>query len=70
VKRDPVLEWLDQQPQSSVVYVAFGSVVELSDSQMIELGLGLEASEQRFIWAVRPPPGVAAIDFDNLLPGS
>ncbi|KAG0625760.1 hypothetical protein M758_2G079300 [Ceratodon purpureus] len=54
-RRDPVLEWLDKQPHASVLYVAFGSYYTLSASQLIELGLGLEASEHRFIWVVRPP---------------
>ncbi|KAG0586461.1 hypothetical protein KC19_2G092000 [Ceratodon purpureus] len=53
MRRDPVLEWLDKQPHASVLYVAFGSYYTLSASQLIELGL--EASEQRFIWVVRPP---------------
>lgn len=69
-EKDPVLEWLDKQPQASVLYVAFGTIADLSTSQFIELGLGLEASDQRFIWVVRQPPGVAAINFDNLIPGS
>ncbi|KAG0566034.1 hypothetical protein M758_7G031800 [Ceratodon purpureus] len=55
LKRDPVLEWLGKQPHASVLYISFGSVSTLSASQLIELGLGLEASEQRFIWVVRPP---------------
>lgn len=70
VKKDPVLEWLDKQPDFSVLYVSFGTVSDLSVSQLIELGLGLEGSDQRFVWVVRPPSGVAAINFDTLLPGS
>ncbi|KAJ9170827.1 hypothetical protein P3X46_018901 [Hevea brasiliensis] len=50
-----VLGWLDMQPQQSVVYVSFGSGGTLSAKQTTELAWGLELSEQRFIWVVRPP---------------
>jgi len=70
VEKDPILEWLDKQPLSSVLYVSFGSIADLSASQLVELGLGLEASDQRFIWVVRPSSDVALDNFpENLLPG-
>lgn len=47
------LKWLDLWPPNSVVYVCLGSVCNLTSSQMIELGLGLEASKKPFIWAIR-----------------
>lgn len=50
------LKWLDGQPASSVLFVAFGSRGTLSDDQIRELALGLEASGQRFLWALRRPP--------------
>lgn len=50
-----VLEWLDMQPSESVIYVSFGSGGTLSKSQIAELAWGLELSQQRFIWVVRPP---------------
>ncbi|CAN0919668.1 UDP-glycosyltransferase 72E1 [Linum grandiflorum] len=50
-----VLEWLDEQPSESVIYVSFGSGGTLSRAQMAELAWGLELSGQRFIWVVRPP---------------
>ncbi|KAK1586358.1 hypothetical protein Q3G72_001734 [Acer saccharum] len=52
---DDVLDWLDKQPAESVIYVSFGSGGTLSSKQMIELAWGLEMSQQRFIWVVRPP---------------
>lgn len=51
----PVLQWLNLQPVSSVIYVSFGSIATLSAAQMEELAFGLEASGQRFVWVVRPP---------------
>ncbi|XP_031250448.1 UDP-glycosyltransferase 72E1-like [Pistacia vera] len=50
-----VLDWLDMQPTESVIYVSFGSGGRLPAKQMIELAWGLEQSQQRFIWVVRPP---------------
>ncbi|KAH7566449.1 hypothetical protein ACOSP7_022940 [Xanthoceras sorbifolium] len=52
---DSVLGWLDKQPTESVIYVSFGSGGTLSSKQMIELAWGLEQSQQRFVWVVRPP---------------
>ena len=49
------LQWLDDQPHGSVLYVSFGSGGTLSYDQMNELALGLEMSEQRFLWVVRSP---------------
>ncbi|KAL4645031.1 hypothetical protein ACB092_02G207100 [Castanea dentata] len=50
-----LFEWLDKQPSESVIYVSFGSGGSLSYEQTIELAWGLEMSQQRFIWVVRPP---------------
>lgn len=52
---DAVLRWLDGQPAESVIYVSFGSGGTMSEGQMRELALGLELSQQRFVWVVRPP---------------
>ncbi|OWM68669.1 hydroquinone glucosyltransferase [Punica granatum] len=54
------LKWLDEQPQGSVLYVSFGSGGTLSSKQMAELALGLEMSEQRFLWVARTPSDKAA----------
>jgi hypothetical protein len=48
------LEWLDQQPRRSVVYVAFGSFTVFDQTQFQELALGLELSNRPFLWVVRP----------------
>ncbi|KAK3224052.1 hypothetical protein Dsin_011077 [Dipteronia sinensis] len=50
-----LFDWLDKQPTESVVFVSFGSGGTLSSEQLTELAWGLELSQQRFIWVVRPP---------------
>ncbi|XP_024368207.1 UDP-glycosyltransferase 72B1 isoform X2 [Physcomitrium patens] len=55
VGRDPILQWLDTQPSSSVIYISFGSIATLTANQLVEMALGLEASGQRFVWILRPP---------------
>ncbi|KAJ0080667.1 hypothetical protein Patl1_09858 [Pistacia atlantica] len=47
------LQWLDSKPPSSVVYVCFGSLLHLKTQQLMEIGLGLEASNHSFIWVIR-----------------
>ncbi|CAD5326773.1 unnamed protein product [Arabidopsis thaliana] len=53
------LKWLDNQPLGSVLYVSFGSGGTLTCKQLNELALGLADSEQRFLWVIRSPSGVA-----------
>ncbi|CAB4317701.1 unnamed protein product [Prunus armeniaca] len=47
------LKWLDSWEPGSVVYACLGSLCNLITDQLIELALGLEASEKPFIWVVR-----------------
>ncbi|XP_059632098.1 UDP-glycosyltransferase 75C1-like [Cornus florida] len=47
------VEWLNSKPKSSVVYVAFGSIVMFSKQQMEEIARGLLESHRPFMWVVR-----------------
>ncbi|XVF55566.1 hypothetical protein PTKIN_Ptkin06aG0046200 [Pterospermum kingtungense] len=47
------LKWLDSQEPSSVIYACLGSISSMRLPQLIELGLGLEASKRPFIWVIR-----------------
>ena len=48
------MKWLDQQPERSVIYAAFGSVTNFNKTQFQEVALALELSNMPFLWAVRP----------------
>ncbi|KAF8379612.1 hypothetical protein HHK36_029053 [Tetracentron sinense] len=54
--RPKCLTWLDSQPSGSVVFLCFGSLGLFSVEQLKEIAVGLEKSEQRFLWVVRSPP--------------
>ncbi|KAI8028040.1 Hydroquinone glucosyltransferase [Camellia lanceoleosa] len=54
-ERPECLQWLDDQPSGSVLFVSFGSGGTLSHHQLSELALGLELSSERFLWVVRSP---------------
>ncbi|CAN6332515.1 unnamed protein product [Urochloa humidicola] len=56
------IDWFDKKPARSVVYLCFGSLTHLSEAQLRELALGLEASGKPFLWVIRsetwvPPEG-------------
>ncbi|KAL5196625.1 hypothetical protein ABZP36_000137 [Zizania latifolia] len=55
----PAIQWLDEQPERSVIYVALGSEAPVTADHVRELAHGLELSGVRFLWALRPPSGGA-----------
>ncbi|XP_017432234.2 putative UDP-rhamnose:rhamnosyltransferase 1 [Vigna angularis] len=48
-----ILNWLDKWEKGSVIYVAFGTEVKLSDEDFTEIAVGLELSGFPFFWAVK-----------------
>ncbi|XVF19879.1 hypothetical protein REPUB_Repub11eG0149000 [Reevesia pubescens] len=70
-QRDKVMKWLDDQPQSSVLFLCFGSLGSHGAPQVKETALGLEQSGYRFLWSLRvptPPPQNDAsgiVDYKN-----
>jgi hypothetical protein len=57
-----ITSWLGSMRTCSVVYVCFGTYALVSDDQLRELALGLEASGHPFLWVLRadgwtPPAG-------------
>lgn len=68
---DSCLSWLDSQPEQSVVFLCFGSLGLFSEEQLKEIAVGLDKSEERFLWVVRNPPELqnqAEPDLKSLLP--
>lgn len=53
--RAHIRQWLDTQERSSVLYISFGSLLTLTENNIRELALGLEACGQPFVWVFRPP---------------
>ncbi|RLN36208.1 UDP-glycosyltransferase 91C1-like [Panicum miliaceum] len=60
VARSGALQWLDEQPPGSVLYVALGSEAPVTPASVHELAAGLELSGARFLWALRAPSAAAA----------
>ncbi|KAK0586164.1 hypothetical protein LWI29_002080 [Acer saccharum] len=52
-KTSDCMNWLNDKPVGSVVYVSFGSVAKLGPEQMEELAWGLKGSNCYFMWVVR-----------------
>ncbi|XP_010239677.1 UDP-glucosyltransferase UGT13248 isoform X2 [Brachypodium distachyon] len=49
----PCMAWLDSHPPCSVVYASYGTVADLDQAQLEEIGNGLCNSGKRFLWVVR-----------------
>ncbi|EEE66753.1 hypothetical protein OsJ_23461 [Oryza sativa Japonica Group] len=62
-----VMQWLDKQPNKSVIYVSLGTEAPITADHMHELAFGLELAGVRFLWALRRPSGINCHD-DMLLP--
>ncbi|KAF8041604.1 hypothetical protein BT93_A0258 [Corymbia citriodora subsp. variegata] len=53
---DDIMEWLEKQPPSSVVFLCFGSRGSFGEEQVKEMACALERSGHRFLWSLRQPP--------------
>ncbi|KAL1370863.1 hypothetical protein HN51_001048 [Arachis hypogaea] len=52
--KDSCIEWLDDKPPSSVIYVSFGTLVVLSKKQIDNLAMALKNSNMPFLWVLNP----------------
>ncbi|GMP74595.1 hypothetical protein CsSME_00031981 [Camellia sinensis var. sinensis] len=68
IDMDQCLTWLDSKEPNSVIYVCFGGLCVFPESQLVKIGLGLEASDCNFIWVIREGfgDGLAIDDLDDL----
>ncbi|EOY17950.1 UDP-Glycosyltransferase superfamily protein, putative [Theobroma cacao] len=48
------ISWLDKQERKSVIYVSFGSLAAVNETEFLEIAWGLANSKQPFLWVVRP----------------
>ncbi|CAL1387477.1 unnamed protein product [Linum trigynum] len=48
------ISWLDTQAPNSVIYVSFGTMAVLTQTEFLEIAYGLANSQQPFLWVVRP----------------
>ena len=60
------LKWLESQTPNSVLYVCFGSGGTLFQQQINELALGLELSNQKFLWVLREPNNSKDVDYQRV----
>ncbi|KAL8097145.1 hypothetical protein AgCh_030298 [Apium graveolens] len=66
ITEDECLTWLNSKSPNSVVYICFGSVGKFPSKQLHEIAMGLEASEQQFIWVVMK--GTDDIESEDWMP--
>ncbi|KAL1196993.1 UDP-glycosyltransferase 76C2 [Cardamine amara subsp. amara] len=48
------IPWLDNQEDKSVIYVSLGSVVNITETEFLDIACGLSNSKHPFLWVVRP----------------
>lgn len=60
---DSCMEWLDNQPCSSVIYISFGSLIVLSPKQLESIAKALKKSEKRFLWVIKRREGEETVVF-------
>ena len=55
------MEWLNQQPPYSVIYVSFGSIIVLISKQLESIARALRNSEKHFLWVIKHRCGEEAL---------
>ncbi|GAA0179848.1 glycosyltransferase [Lithospermum erythrorhizon] len=53
IEHENIMSFLDTQPDSSVVFLCFGSMGGFVPTQLVQMAIALERSGQRFLWSVR-----------------
>ncbi|KAF3646189.1 UDP-glucose flavonoid 3-O-glucosyltransferase 6 [Capsicum annuum] len=60
---DAIMKWLDEQPNSSVVFLCFGSIGYFEEDQVKEITNAIESSCYQFLWSLRKPPPKDKLQF-------
>lgn len=55
--QDSCLEWLNDQPPSSVIYISFGSLIVLSAKKLESIATALKNSNCKFLWVIKKQDG-------------
>ncbi|KAI6698805.1 hypothetical protein NL676_018924 [Syzygium grande] len=55
-------DWLNQQPDASVVFLCFGSHGSFNEDQAKEIARALERSKYFFLWSLRWPPAKGKLE--------
>ncbi|KAI4302585.1 hypothetical protein MLD38_038311 [Melastoma candidum] len=70
-----IFKWLDNQPDSSVLLLCFGSIGSFCKDQVKEISIALENTGYRFLWSLKQPPNDTDVNipddypsFDGILP--
>ncbi|KAL8200006.1 hypothetical protein R6Q57_011345 [Mikania cordata] len=62
-KTDEVMRWLNEQPESSVVFLCFGSMGSFNEKQVKEIAIAIERSGHRFLWSLRRPASKEKVEY-------
>ncbi|XP_070037356.1 anthocyanidin 3-O-glucosyltransferase 2-like [Nicotiana tomentosiformis] len=62
---DAIMKWLDEKPNSSVVFLCFGSKGSFEEDQVKEIANALESSGYHFLWSLRRPPPKDKLQFPS-----
>ncbi|MCD7472182.1 hypothetical protein HAX54_013190 [Datura stramonium] len=61
-KSNDYMEWLNSKPKSSIVYISFGSLLNLSRNQKEEIAKGLIEIKRPFLWVIRDQENVKEVE--------
>ncbi|XP_019193898.1 PREDICTED: UDP-glycosyltransferase 71K2-like [Ipomoea nil] len=65
--KEEIINWLSEQPPSSVVFLCFGSQGAFEAPQIHQIATALERSGHRFLWSIRWPSSLT-ISENQILP--
>ncbi|KAG5588843.1 hypothetical protein H5410_049277 [Solanum commersonii] len=59
---DDSMKWLNTKPKSSIVYISFGSLLNLSRNQKEEIAKGLIEIKRPFLWVIRDQENIKEVE--------